>query len=118
MLAREQHIQHDPERVDVCRRRHRRAGHLLGGGVFWRQDRTAFARQLRRRAAPLVLDQLRDAEVQQFHTPIPVDEDVRRLHVAMDNQIRVRVRDRVSTSRRSRFELGQGERVGRGGGGR
>src|SRR4030095_14572568 len=48
------------------------------------------------------LDQLGNAEVEQVYLALRIDEDVRRLQVAMDDQARVRIRERTRDLRDER----------------
>jgi hypothetical protein len=99
MLAGEQHIQEDTERVDVGSGRHLAAGELLGGGVLRRQRLSHFAGERtavgRARRIPLGIrvDQLRNPEVEQLDVTVDADQHVARLDVAMDDQVGVRVSD-------------------------
>ncbi len=94
--AGQQLLQHDAQRIDVHRRRDRRpAVLLLGRGIARRVGLAALVRgglQLRR----LGVQQLGDAEVEQLHQPALVDQQVRRLDVAVHDQVPVRMRDRVA----------------------
>ena len=90
----EQFVEHDAERIHVGHRRHRFAAHLFGRGVVQRERAHAGAGLFRR--GEVGVDEFRDAEVEQAHVAAGRDEDVRRLEVAVDDQVRVRVRDRVA----------------------
>ncbi len=56
-------------------------------------SRVSAVRVARRLVRLVGLDQLGDAEVEQLHLAVARDEHVRRLQVAVDDQVRVRVRD-------------------------
>ena len=90
MTAGEQHVQNHAERVDVGRRRDRIAAHLFRRGELRREGTRALDRDAR-----IVVEQLGDAEVEQLHVAVARDENVRRLEVAMDDEIRVRAGHRV-----------------------
>ena len=90
-LAREQPVQHDPERVHVARRGDRPARELFGGGEVG-GERQRLARGVRgvgggwRRA-----QQSRDPEVEQLRHTRRRDQDVGGLEIAVDDQVAVRV---------------------------
>ncbi len=88
---REELVEHDAEGVDVRGRRDRAAGELLG-----RRVRGGEVECVRRLAVSGGLEDLRDAEVEELHAPVAGDEDVRGLQVAVDDEVRVRERDRVA----------------------
>ena len=92
VVAGEQLEEQHAERVDVGRGGDLAAGDLLGRGVLRRQGDAALARQHRHRF--VVAEQLGDAEIEQLHLAVAVHEDVRRLQVAVDDQVGVGVRDR------------------------
>ncbi len=92
MVAGEQLEEQDAEGVDVGGGRDRAAGDLLGRGVLRRQRDTALTGQHRHRF--VVAEQLGDAEVEQLDLAAGGDEHVRRLQVAVDDQVGVGVRDR------------------------
>ena len=92
MLAGQQLEQQHAERVDVGGGGDRAAGDLLGRGVLRRQRDAALARQQRHRL--VVAEQLGDAEVEQLDLAVAGDQHVRRLEVAVDDQVGVGVRDR------------------------
>ena len=93
MAAREQQVQQHAERVDVGRRRHLAAVHLLGRGVRRRQHGIALPCE-RLNTIALRFEQVGDAEVEQLHLPVSRDEHVRRFQVAVHDEVGVRVRDR------------------------
>ena len=92
VLAGQQLEEEHAERVDVGRGGDRAAGDLLGRGVLRRQRDAALARQHRHRF--VVAEQLGDAEVEQLDLAVAGHEHVRRLQVAVDDQVGVGVRDR------------------------
>ena len=65
---------------------------LLGSGILRRQRAPA---GLRERCLVVGLQEFRDAEVEQLHTAVGRDQDVRRLQIAMDDQTRVCMRHRI-----------------------
>ena len=83
-LPAEQHTQHHPQRINIRRGAHRRMRHLLGRGVLGCQQGLAQLGQRRLRLA-LVL-QLGDAEIEQAHAALGIDQDVGRLQVAVHHQ--------------------------------
>ncbi len=105
----EQFVQDHAKTVDVRRRRHAAAIHLL---------RTRVARRVRRarlrEVVPIrarVAEHLGDSEIQKLHASGSIDENVARLQIAMDHQILVREenglahlarRGRVARRRRGR----------------
>ncbi len=65
--------------------------------VLWRQHLAPLAGQHGRRSGGLFrLQELGDAEIQQLRLPRRIHQDVRRLNVAVDDQILVRVRHRFA----------------------
>ena len=95
-LAAQQLVEHDAERIHVAGRAERLAEQLLGARVRDRQRPPGHAGQLGldQRVAALGFHQLRDAEIEQPHLALRGDEDVRRLQVAVDHEVRVRMLDR------------------------
>ena len=91
-LAREQLVEEDAERVHVGGDAERLTGQLFRRGVVGREGTAGHRRDRGRFGAPLS-DQLGDAEVQQLHVPCIGDENVRRLQIAVDHQLRVGVGD-------------------------
>ena len=87
----EQFEQQHAERIDIGRGRHGVAGQLFRGCVRQRHRRVAG------RFVGVVGEQLGDAEVEQFDVTIVADDDVTRLQVAMNDQILVRVCDRIAS---------------------
>src|SRR5439155_23304201 len=76
-------------------RRHRIAEQLFRRGKFGRERTTGIAGQLRRFAKRgFVLQQLRDAEVQQLDDAAVPDQHVRRLDVPVNDKVGVSVGDR------------------------
>ncbi len=86
VLAREHLVQHDPERVDVRSGRERFEPDLLGGQVRGRAADHRSGRLLERAGSE------RDAEVRQVGVALLVEQDVGRLHVAVDDALPVRRR--------------------------
>ena len=112
-LAGQQFVEHDGERVDVARHAQRLAADLLGRGVVARVGAADELRQ-RRLAGPLprfVIQQLGHTEVEQPHLAVGGDEDVARLEVAMDDQPRVRMCDRLGNLQEQAQALRHGQRV-------
>ena len=91
--ARDHLVQHEAERVEVRARRDRAAQELLGGRVAERADEA-----LPRRARRCLVLEARDAEVEQLRqrlAVVVVEEDVVGLHVAVDDAVLVRARERI-----------------------
>jgi hypothetical protein len=84
--ARQHPEEQHAERIDVARGLRRLARHLLGGDVGSRPDDHS---RLRRRLTACS----RDPEVRQFRPALTVEDNIRRLQVAMDDSISVRVRE-------------------------
>jgi hypothetical protein len=98
--ARQQLIKQHPEGVDVGARVHVQLAHfgLLRAHVGGRADHLREIREERFIGEPLV-GGLRDSEVDDHrpgHTVIESDENVRRLEVAMNDPLLVRVLDRLA----------------------
>ncbi len=87
--ADQQLMQQHAERVDVHRSAHDAAVELFRRGVGWRHPPRRGLRRRRR-----VVEHARDAEVEQLHLAVVVDQDVAGLEVAVDHQVAVRVLDR------------------------
>ena len=85
--------ENDAQTVDVGRGRDRLAFDLFGAGVLRRQRA-----ELRDVAGVfrVGVEQFGDAEVEQLRLPAFVDEDVRRLEVAVDDEVAVGEGDRVA----------------------
>ncbi len=95
MLTGEQLVEQNTEGVNVGSGGDRTTGDLLGRRVGEGERALAFAGEDRchdRRRT--VFEQLGDSEVEQLHPTIVADEDVRRLDVAVDDQVGVGVRHR------------------------
>ena len=91
MPAGEQKVEDDAEGVDIGRGRDGAAGQLFRRRILGRErPRVARVSSVASPASSR-LEQLRDAEVEQLHLSVAVDEDVRRLEIAMDDQVGVRV---------------------------
>ena len=106
--SREQLIEHDAERIHVARGRHAIAAHLLGARVFGREAVLPGAR----RAGALFAfrhQHRRDPEVEQLRLTLGGDEDVGRLHVAMDHQMLMRVGQGVADALDERHALAQAQ---------
>ena len=91
-MATEKFVENDAETVNIARRRHGFAADLFRAGVFGRhyalegEGLTAALRVLR-------VEQLGDAEVEQLWFALGGDANIRRLDVAMNDQMLVRVSD-------------------------
>ena len=73
------------------------AADLLGRRELRRHDAARPSASRRRiGAAARAVEQLRDAEVEELHLAVGRDEDVRRLEVAVDDEVLVRVADGVA----------------------
>ena len=85
----QQAVQHRTQAVDVGGGARRAVGELFGRGVT-RCQRTPLGR------GGLVVrtDQPRDAEIQQLHLALGIDQHVGRLQIAVNHQVTVRRRDR------------------------
>ena len=89
--AGEQLEQHGAECKHICRSGDRLAEQLLGRGIARREPWPDVARQ-RRDIVTAAGQQRGDAEIEQLHLALPGHEDVRRLEIAMDDEIAVGVR--------------------------
>jgi hypothetical protein len=85
-LADDELVQQHAERVNIARSADDLASHPLRARVFRRQRRDAGHRE----AARFAVYKLGDAEIEQLRLAALVDEDVRRLQVAMDDEPAVR----------------------------
>ena len=85
---REQFVEDDAQRIDVGRHRHGLSLELLGGRVAGGQCRAALSGQ-GCLAHPRVRNEVSDAEVEQGGATGLVDQDVRRLQIAMDHEQRM-----------------------------
>ena len=96
--AGEQLVGEGAKRVDVGRGRDRLAAHLLGRRVLRRHRPAAEPRQRRVVLALVarIVQDLGDAEVEQLDRAVGGDERVRRLEIAMDDEVLVRVLDAVA----------------------
>jgi hypothetical protein len=92
----EQFVQQHAQGVDIGGGRHLTTLQLLGRGIRRRESRARVARQLTGVTAAGLVEQLGDAEVQQLELAIGTHQHVRGLEVAVQDQPRVRVRDRIS----------------------
>ena len=95
MLAAQQHVQQHAQRVDVGRRRDRPAGELLGRGVLGRERPPPVALSAGSSRAPSSSSSLAMPKSSSLTPPSASHEHVRRLEVAVDDQVRVGVRDRL-----------------------
>lgn len=86
-------VEERAQRVDVGRRRHRAPRHLLGARVLGRRERRQGARLRQAGGARIRIEDLGDPEVEEPHLPSG-EQDVRRLEIAVDDQVRVREGDR------------------------
>ncbi len=106
----EQLVQHDAERVHVGGHGDRLAANLLGRGVTI-GERTLAGPGHSARSVTALIEQLRDAEVEQLHRAVVGHEDVVGLEIAVHDEVRVRVRDgreHLAEETQSRID---GERV-------
>ena len=90
----EQLVEEHPQRVDIRRRGHRLAAHLLGARVLGRHQLESRGRGGERVSRQLRIEQLGDAEVEQLGCAVGRDQDVGGLDVPMDDQVLVGVLDR------------------------
>ena len=90
-LPRQQLEHQHAERIDISRDGDRAAVDLFRRGVLRCQASRAFASQFI--VLGRVLEQFRDTEVEQLHVPRLGDEDVRRLEIAVHDQVGMRERD-------------------------
>jgi len=102
--TREQPVEDHAEGVDVARRGHGLSGRLLGRHVGGGADQRSGLGQRVRTGDP------RDAEVGDLGSALPVEDDVRRLQVAVDEVVLVRVREPIGDLRRDPLRLRVGER--------
>ena len=101
----EQLEEDDPERVHVALRPDLSAARLLGRHVLGRPDDGARRGQRRVREGPS------DAEVRDLGVALAVEEDVRRLQVAVDDPVLVGVARPAARSRRDSCRLIVGKRL-------
>ncbi len=85
-------VEQHAELVNVGRDRDRLAAELFGGRILRRHRADALRRH---RTEAFFADQFGDAEIEQFRMPVAGDDDVRRLDVAMDDEVAMRVRQRA-----------------------
>ena len=83
--------QQQTEPEDIGRGRRRVAAKLFGAGVARRQIGGSGLRSVN-----TVVDQLRDAEVDEFGGAVRSDEDIGRLDIAVDDEVAMRVGDSTS----------------------
>ena len=106
--AGEQLDEHEPERVDVGRRGHLVAARLLGREVRGRAEHRAGDGE------PRALRPERDAEVAELQQPVAPEQEVLRLHVAVDETGRVRRCERARRLRAERRRLERRQRAAAG----
>jgi hypothetical protein len=95
MLTGQQLVQQHAERVHVGRGGNRSAGDLLGSGVLRRHRRAVLARQQASiRSCSASSNSFAMLKSSSLTCPLAVDQDVRRLQIAMNDQVGVRVRHR------------------------
>src|SRR5215469_10759068 len=95
MLSSQKHIEEHAESVDIRCGGGRAACYLLGCGIFGCECRSPFPREQGRRSfLSFTLQQLGNAKIQKLHMAVFVDQHIRRLDVAMHDEVRVRVRHR------------------------
>lgn len=94
MLASQQHKKQRSQCVNIGCSRQRRIGELLRSCVFWSQRTHAPMRQRVRFHCVGVLEQPGDAEVQQLDHACVGHQHIRRLDVAMNDQMLLCVRNR------------------------
>ena len=97
----QQLVQHDAERIDVGHRRDQFAAQLLRRGVVQGEGARAGLGDLHAGVGDLV-EQFRDAEIEQADLAGRRDQDVRGLQVAMHDEVGVRVADGVADLREQR----------------
>jgi hypothetical protein len=107
--TREQRKQQQTELVHIGADRHRLASELLGGRVRGRHDTVAGQREPGVPAR--VVQPLRNPEVEELHVSVFVHEDIRRLEIAMDDEIAVRVLDGLAHLAEQAEAPGEVERV-------
>ncbi len=88
-LPGEQAEEQQPQLIDVRGDGDAPPQHLFGARVVGRQHAGEGAGEVR--VAGVGLQQLGDAEVEQLHLPLGGDDDVRRLEIAVDDEVLVRV---------------------------
>ena len=117
VLAGQQQVQQQAERVDICGRRDGVAVRLLRRGVLRREHAPAIASDLgglRRRI--FGIEQLGDAEIEQLDLPRGIDHHVAGFQVAVHDELRVRMLHRLQhlTEERKARALVQPPRVAKG----
>ena len=105
-LPRDQLIGRHAQRILIRRRTNRLVGKLFRAHVERRTDRRP---RLRQAAA---IDRFRDAEVGKDDVALQVDQDVCRLHIAVDNALGMRIRQRPCRVGEDPLQLVDGDRVG------
>ena len=108
-VAREQFVQQDSERIDVARRRDDLAAHLLRARVSRSHDAKAGGCRIGGVARSIGMQNLRDAEVEQFRRTIGRNQNIARLDVAMDHELAVRVLHRSAHETEQLQALGRGK---------
>lgn len=89
--AGEEFEEHSAERIDVGGGGDGLAGDLFGTGVIGREERMHG-----RRHAVIDADQLGDAEVEEFGSPVGIDEDIGRFEIAVNDEVAMGVGDGVA----------------------
>ena len=108
-VAREQLVERHAEGVDVRRRRDGVAADLLGRGVLRRHHLQPGLRLDERVLGVRLVEELRDAEVEQLGHAVGRDEDVRRLDVAVDDEVAVGVGDGLGDGAKQPQPLAEAE---------
>ncbi len=95
--------QQDPERIDVGGDGDGPSGQLFGGCIVGRERGHRCVDD----SLPARIEPLGDAEVEQLHAPFGGDQDVSRLQVAVDDQVAMRVVDRLANLQEERQPIVQ-----------
>ena len=86
--------QQHTERIDVTRGHRGFAGDLLRRGVFERQTTARELCELGHRRVGIVIEHARDTEIEELYLTVHSDQHVRRLEVAVQYELVVRMFDR------------------------
>ena len=108
VLSGEQDVKQHAECIHVGRTRYFAALKLFGSRILWRESLPRHLREAGYRCGGPVVEQLRDAEVDELHLALGCYEDVRRFQVPMQDQLGMRVRDRgeyVLEQSHARFQI-------------
>ena len=89
MASGQQHIQQDPQGIDIGRNRRDCARELLRSGIFGCQSDFNCLKRLSIRV--VILEQFGDSEIEDFHLSVVAYQDVRRLEIPVYDQVGVRV---------------------------